>query len=135
MDGPSMWQFLGVFKSTFLDRGEKSEDNLLIEEARAKDLKQFKPDQLREMIDREVKGSMGSLLNQMKPIFVKRVSYSVDQCEFSFFNLNTKFASGTVEQLRGMHWIYANKESKTDIDVEKISLSNHLEADGTQEVL
>jgi len=87
------------------------------------------------MIDREVKGSMGSLLNQMKPIFVKRVSYSVDQCEFSFFNnYTTKFASGTVEQLKGMHWIYANKESKTDIDVEKISLSNHLEGE-KQEVL
>jgi hypothetical protein len=39
MDGPSMWQFLGVFKRTFLDRGEKSIDTLLIEEARAKDLK------------------------------------------------------------------------------------------------
>lgn len=26
MDSPSMWQFLGVFKATFLDRGEKSED-------------------------------------------------------------------------------------------------------------
>ena len=44
MDGPSLWQFLGVFKSTFLDRGEKSEDLLLIEEAKQKDLKKFKVD-------------------------------------------------------------------------------------------
>ena len=28
-----------------------------------------------------------------------------------------------------MHQIYANKESKTDIDVEKISLYNHLDQD------
>lgn len=65
----------------------------------------------------------------MKPIFVKRVSYSVELCEFSFFNLNTKFASGHIEQARGMHWIYANKESKTDIDVEKIRLINNLDTD------
>ena len=44
MDGPSLWQFLGVFKSTFLDRGEKSEDLLLIEEAKQKDLKKFRVD-------------------------------------------------------------------------------------------
>ena len=62
MDGPSMWQFLGVFKSGFLDRGEKSEDALLIEEAMAKDLKEFKIADLREMIDKEVKNKMGSLL-------------------------------------------------------------------------
>ena len=67
-------------------------------------------------------------MTQMKPIFVKRVSYSFDCCEFSFFNLNKKFASGKVEQARGMHHFYANKESKSDIDVERISLYNHLEA-------
>ena len=38
MDGPSLWQFIGVFKSPFLDRGEKSADVLLCEEARMKDL-------------------------------------------------------------------------------------------------
>mmetsp|Transcript_16731 Transcript_16731/g.22566 ORF Transcript_16731/g.22566 Transcript_16731/m.22566 type:complete len:197 (-) Transcript_16731:804-1394(-) len=137
MDSPSMWQFLGVFKATFLDRGEKSEDQHLIEEARIRDLKSFKPEQLREMIDKEVKSAMGSLLNQMKPIFSKRVSYSLEHCEFSFFNLNQKFASGKVEQARGMHWIYANKESKTDIDIEKISLYNHIDEqeDGTIEVI
>ena len=97
MDGPSLWQFLGVFKSTFLNRGEKSEDNLLIEESKLKDLKKFKPEQLREMIDKEVKSAMGGILTQMKPIFVKRVQYSFDQCKFSFFNLNKKFASGKVE--------------------------------------
>ena len=72
---------------------------------------------------------MGGLLNQMKPIFAKRVSYSVKECTFSFYNMNILFASGTVEQARGMHQIYANKESKTDIDVEKISLYNHLDLD------
>ena len=72
---------------------------------------------------------MGGLLNQMKPIFAKRVSYSVKECKFSFYNMNTLFASGNVEQARGMHQIYANKESKTDIDVEKISLYNHLDQD------
>lgn len=127
MDGPSLWQFLGVFKSTFLDRGEKSEDSRLIDEAKQKDLKKFKRDQLRELIDKEVKSAMGGLLTQMKPIFVKRVAYSMDSCEFSFFNLSKKFASGKVEQARGMHWFYANKESKSDIDVERISLYNHLE--------
>ena len=52
---------------------------------------------LREMIDKEVKSAMGGILTQMKPIFVKRVQYSFDQCKFSFFNLNKKFASGKVE--------------------------------------
>lgn len=127
MDGPSLWQFLGVFKSTFLDRAEKSEDNLLIDEAKQKDLKKFKPDQLRELIDKEVKSGMVGIFTQMKPIFVKRVSYSFDQCKFSFYNLSKKFASGIVEQARGMHWFYANKESKSDIDVERISLYDHLD--------
>ena len=116
-----------MFKSTFLDRGEKSEDVIQVEEARIKDLKKFKPEQLREMIEKEVKSAMGSLLNQMKPIFSKRVSYSLSHCEFSFFNLNKKFASGKVEQARGIHQIYANKESKTDIDIERISLYNHMD--------
>ena len=56
----------------------------------------------------------------MKPIFSKRVTYSLEHCEFSFRNLNKKFASGKVQQARGMHHFYANKESKTDIDIEKI---------------
>ena len=38
-----------------------------------------------------------------------------------------------------MHWIYANKESKTDIDIEKISLYDHIgddqEETGTIEVI
>ena len=56
--------------------------------------------------------------------------------EFSFFNLNKKFASGKVEQARGMHWFYANKESKSDIDVDRISLYNHLDTEeGVSEVL
>ena len=38
MDGSNLWQFIGVFKSTFLDRGEKSKDVLQCEEARKKDL-------------------------------------------------------------------------------------------------
>ena len=49
--------------------------------------------------------------------------------EFSFFNMNKKFASGQVEQARGTHWFYANKESKSDIDVERISLYNHLDTE------
>lgn len=91
-----MYQFLGVFKSTFLDRGEKSVDLLLTEEARAKDLKTFKLDKLREMIHNEVQSKMG-LIDQKRPIFSKRVSYAINHCEFSFFNLDTKFASGNVE--------------------------------------
>ena len=63
MDGPSLWQFIAVFKSTFLHRGEKSEDVYLLEEAMAKDLEKYKPDQLREMIEKEVKSQMGSRLS------------------------------------------------------------------------
>lgn len=59
------------------------------------------------MIDREVKCAMGSLL---KPKFSKRVSYSLEQGKFSLIDLTKEFASGSVEQARGMHWIYANKE-------------------------
>ena len=92
MDGPSMWRFKGVFESNFLDRGEKCDEVILVEEAMAKDLKQYRPDQLRDMIDKEVKSMMGSFMNQMKPIFSKRVSYSVDQLEFRFFNLDKEFA-------------------------------------------
>ena len=33
-----------------------------------------------------------------------------------------------VEQARGSHVFYANKESKTDVDVEKISLFDTLDA-------
>ena len=37
------------------------------------------------------------LIDQKRPIFSKRVSYAINECEFSFFNLDTKFASGKVE--------------------------------------
>lgn len=89
------------------------------------------------MIEKEIKGAMGSLLNQMKPIFSKRVSYFLEQGEFSLLNLNKKFASGSVEKAHGMHWIYANKESKTDLDIEKISMYDHLDeaGDGKIEVI
>ena len=100
MDGPSMWRFLGIFQATFLDRGEKSDEAQLVEEAMAKDLTQYKPEGLRDKIDNKIKSAMGSNMHNRHrtPVFSKRVSYEIDRCNFKFRNLEeTEFAKGDIE--------------------------------------
>ena len=58
MDGPNMWHFASVFQSILLNRGEKSADLQLIDEAKQNELKMYKPEVLQEMIDKEVKKNM-----------------------------------------------------------------------------
>ena len=55
MDGPSLWHCQCVFQIILLSRGEKSTELLFIEEAKLRDLDALKINQLRDMIDRELK--------------------------------------------------------------------------------
>ena len=55
MDGPSMWHSYCVFQMILLSRGEKSSELVFIEEAKLRDLNSFKINELKNLIDREVK--------------------------------------------------------------------------------
>ena len=86
----------------------------------------YKPEVLQEMIDKEVKKNMCRL---QKKKFLRRVTYNIDSCKFSFNNDNIEFAKGSIEGAQGMHMIFSNWESKTDIDVERVTLTNLLETE------
>ena len=50
-------------------------------------------------------------------------------------NHNDKFSSGRIENFSGKHMIYSNRESKSDIDVDRITLYNHVDSDDYRLVL
>jgi hypothetical protein len=50
-----MWHAYCVFQMILLSRGEKSTELVFIEEAKLRDLDAFKINELRDMIDRELK--------------------------------------------------------------------------------
>merc|ERR1719464_844871 len=116
MDGPNMWHFSSVFQSVFLNRGEKVQDISAIDEARLRDLEKYSD--LQGMIDKELKKNFDRFGIARKAKFSRRVQYTIDSCEFSFTNQNEKFATGNIDLIKGMHQIYQNRESKTDIDID-----------------
>jgi len=64
------------------------------------------------------------------------VSYSFIQCEFTLINEDdVKFASGKIEKLRGSQMVYSNREAKTDLDIDRITLYNHIDSEEYQMVL
>ena len=132
MDGPNMWHFASVFQSILLNRGEKSADLQLIEEAKLNELKMFRPEILQTMVDKEVKKN---LCRFAKKQFSRRVTYNIDNCEFSFYNDTEKFATGNIQGAQGMHMIYSNWESKTDIDVDRVTLCNLVDEEKYRRVL
>lgn len=73
------------------------------------------------MIDRELKLSMFTNLN-VRPDLAKKLDYRLTQMEFTFYNSNKKFSSGTIENISGKHQIYLNRESTLDLDIDRITL-------------
>ena len=125
-----MWHFMSVFKHTLLARGEKSADLIHIENAKLNDLSNLKESALRDLIDKEINRNMYRLgLDVQRPKFARKVQYFIEACEFSFYNQNTKFAEGRIDKAKGLHSIFANKESKSDIDVQRVSMLNLIDAD------
>ena len=87
MDGPSMFHFVSVAHLILLSRGEKSAELILIEEARQRDLDEFGPNRLKQMIDDEVKVSLYKLgIDSIKPDLNRRVQYMIKTMKFNMFN-------------------------------------------------
>jgi hypothetical protein len=55
--------------------------------------------------------------------------------EFTLYNSNKKFSSGLIENFQGKHMIYVNRESKSDVDIDRITLFNHCDSEEYRMVL
>lgn len=60
---------------------------------------------------------------------MRSVQLFVKTMEFSMINQDVKFSSGKIENCYGKSMIYSNRESKTDCDVDRFQLFNHLDKD------
>ena len=79
LDGPNMWHFLSVFSALIFSRGEKSAELIFTEQAKQRDLDNLGIDNLRGLINNEVKKSMMNIVfDCTKPNFAKQISMSVD---------------------------------------------------------
>lgn len=105
-----------------LSRGEKSAELILIEEAKQSDLDEFGANRLKQMIDDEVKVSLYKLGvdSIKKPNLTRRVQCMIKTMKFNMFNQDVKFSSGKIESFSIKSMIYSNRESKSDIDVERV---------------
>ena len=65
----------------------------------------------------------------------KMISYTINTGMLELFNQNTKFSTLKVMGLRGKGFIYSNRESKQDLDIDKITIENHLDGDHYRWVL
>jgi hypothetical protein len=71
----------------------------------------------------------------VRPDLAKRLEYRLQQMEFTFYNSNKKFSSGMIENISGKHSIYLNRESTTDLDIDRITLQNHCDSEDFRMVL
>lgn len=131
-----MWHAYSVIQMILLSRGEKSSELIFIEEAKKRDLDALGRGLLNNMIDKELKKSQFNIgVDSIRPNLARKVEYSVQTIEFTLFNNNQKFTSGLIENLQGKHMIYQNRESKTDIDIDRITLFNHCDSEEYRMVL
>ena len=65
----------------------------------------------------------------------KMLSYTINNGMLELFNQATKFSTLKVMGLRGKSFIYSNRESKQDLDIDKITIENHLDGDHYKWVL
>ena len=82
-----MFLCFSVLQSMLLSRGEKSNELLYIEKAKLRDLENFGPKRLKELIDAEVKRCLYKLgIDAIKPDLIRKVQYAVKFIEFTLQN-------------------------------------------------
>lgn len=73
---------------------------------------------------------MGSETAKQNNIINKKIQYTIINGEFKLLNFENKFSRMEVNHAMGTHLIYKNRNTKVDIDIDKILIENY--ADGEE---
>ena len=138
MSGTNMWHFVYVLKSILFDRGEKTDEILQGERQRFEEMKQMKLDMIKTIIDFKLNRGqvMGADANgRLSGIINKKIQYTILNGEFKLINFDQMFSRIDVKSVSGSHLIYKNRNSKVDIDIDKILIENYADPEVYRMVL
>ena len=138
MSGTNMWHFVYVLKSILFDRGEKTDEILQGERQRVEEMKQMKLDMIKTIIDFKLNRGqvMGADANgRLSGIINKKIQYTILNGEFKLINFDQMFSRIDVKSVSGSHLIYKNRNSKVDIDIDKILIENYADPEVYRMVL
>jgi len=65
----------------------------------------------------------------------RKITYAINNGTLELKNDQTKFSTTKLFGCRGQGFIYSNRESKQDIDIDKITMENHIDGDNFRWVL
>ena len=95
----------------------------------------MKPDYIQDTITKKLKNQYREQQNEIKPDMARQISYIINNGTLELINDKTKFSTLKLFGLRGKGFIYSNRESKQDIDIDKITMENHIDGDSYRWVL
>ena len=98
-------------------------------------MKRMKTDFIRDIINSKLKNQYKEQQNEIKPDIAKRISYTIGDAKLKLFNNNRQFSALDVKGIHGKYLIYSNRESKQDLDIERITMENLLDGDSYRWVL
>ncbi|CDW78547.1 UNKNOWN [Stylonychia lemnae] len=131
MNGPEMWHFVYVLKSILFDRGFKTEELKMSEILRIEEMNTLKIDFIKRMIDQILKRGQAEQHSNIN----KKIQYNILNGEFKFYNMDVMFSQVVVSRASGTHLIYQNRDSKVDIDIDRILIENFADSEQYRMVL
>lgn len=84
----------------------------MIEKNREAELKEFKLDKLREMIENKLKSSTGNCEMKNRPIIDKKIMWEINTGYLELIDENEMFGTVDLSNLTGHFLVYNSKETK-----------------------
>lgn len=121
------WHLIFVLQSILFATGEKSAEKLLIDRLREEELKEFKVEHLSELIQSKLQSMVTYFDVKNRPMIDKKITWEITTGYMEFYDNNKMFSSIDLKNFTGFFLVYNNKETKCDIDIQKVMIQNHLD--------